>query len=112
MNAALRSLLAIALVGLGLATAILTIGAFGQVNPNVPGPAVLLKNVESFFSNTLGFLPGDDQRNAFGRGFSYLGLTLVFTALAALLIASPKSEQLTFPGRRNRGASGKRVKEV
>jgi hypothetical protein len=112
VNPALRSLLAIALVGLGLLAAILTIGAFGQVNPNVPGPAVLLKNIESLFSNTLRFLPGNEERQAFARGFSYLGFTLVFTALAALLIASPRSEQLTFPGRRNRGASGERVKEA
>lgn len=103
MNALLRSLLALGLVGLGLVFAALTVGAFGQLNPNTPLP--IASDIEWAASSTVNFL-AERERLAAQRGFTYMGLTLVFTAVAALLLASPKSENVPRPGRP--AASGSR----
>ena len=101
MNSTLKTLVALALVGLGLVFAVLTIGAFGQANPN--NPAKIISDVEVALSSGIGFMRGESDQILFGRGFAYMGLTIVFTSLAALLLASPKSETIARPGRRARG---------
>lgn len=96
MNDVLRSLVALGLIGLGLAFAALTVGAFGQLNPSSPIP--ILSDIEWAVTSTARFL-AEREPLAAQRGFAYMGFTLVFTSLAALLLASPKSETVPRPGR-------------
>ena len=96
MNVLLRSLVALGLIGLGLAFAALTVGAFGQLNPNSPIP--ILSDIEWAAASTSRFL-AEREELAAQRGFAYMGFTLVFTSLAALLLATPKSETIPRPGR-------------
>ncbi len=98
----LKILVVLALVGLGLLMAVLTIGAFGSVNPN--NPAKFMTDIESVVSNGLHFLQG--EKLAFARGFSYMGFAVVCTSIAALLVSSPKSRSLVKPGNRMRGDHG------
>ena len=101
MNSTLKTLVALALVGLGQVFAVLTIGAFGQANPN--NPAKIISDLELALSAPLRGTEQQTDQVLFGRGFAYMGLTIVFTSLAALLLASPKSETIARPGRRARG---------
>ena len=98
MNPGLRAAIVVLLVLGGTGFAVLTIGAFGQDNPNVPGVVTLLKNIEGSLSGGLNFRPGLGGQDYFFRGFAYLGLTFILSALAALLAATPRADDIPSPG--------------
>jgi hypothetical protein len=93
----IKMILALACVGGALGAASLTIGAFGAGNPNaLPFPLDLLRTLEGFLATTFG--PLADAKHAFSRGYAYMGVTMILTALAALFTASPMSSSLPRPG--------------
>ncbi|HEX2864984.1 MAG TPA: hypothetical protein VHN99_10485 [Deinococcales bacterium] len=98
MNPRLRAAIVLVLVLAGTGFAVLTIGAFGQDNPDVPGVVTLVKNIEGSLSRALGFRPGTGAQDYFFRGFAYLGLTFVCSAIAALLAATPRLDSIPQPG--------------
>jgi hypothetical protein len=99
----MKTILAIALVLGGLAFAPLTIGAFAQANPDAlpPEPVAtvvrFIRDAESFLSNIV--MPGL-RNNPFERGFAYMGVTILLTAVASALLADTRSQTLARPGRR------------
>lgn len=95
----IKSLLALALIGLGLAAAVLTIGAFGSQNPN--NPVVFISDLELSLARSINFL--EQNQYAFARGFAYMGICVIFASLATLLVASAKSQAVpSWRGRRMR----------
>lgn len=98
MNPRLRAAIVIVLVLAGTGFAVLTIGAFGQDNPNVPAVVTLVKNIEGSLSRGLNFRPGTGAQDYFFRGFAYLGLTFLCSAIAALLAATPRLDSIPQPG--------------
>jgi hypothetical protein len=94
----IKILLALGCIGGALGAASLTIGAFAAGNPNaLPFPLDLLRSLEGFLAVAFG--PLADAKHAFSRGYAYMGLTMILTAVAALLTANPISTSLPRPGR-------------
>jgi hypothetical protein len=98
----LKALVAIALVGGGLLFAGLTIGAFAHANPDALPPGIpLIRDLEGGIARGLNFLSSPSvEVHAFGRGFAYMGITILLTAVAAALVAETTSQTLPRPGRK------------
>ncbi len=86
----IRFLFVLAFVGLGLASAVLTLGAFGWQNPN--NPVVFISDIESSVAKSVNFLT--DNQYSSSRGFAYMGFSVVFASLAALFAASTKRDSV------------------
>jgi hypothetical protein len=120
----MKTIIAIVLVLAALGLAPLTIGAFAQANPDfgsvdstltsenpyivrddgsadIPPFVVSLvktiRNVEGGISSAL--LP-NLKSFPFERGFAYMGLTVLLTALASALLADTRSQTIQKPGRK------------
>jgi hypothetical protein len=94
----IKTILALGCIGGALGAASLTIGAFGAGNPNaLPFPLDLLRSLEGFLAVAFG--PLSDAKHAFSRGYAYMGVTMILTALAALFMANPMSNTVPRPGR-------------
>lgn len=98
----LKALIAVALVGLGLLFAGLTIGAFAHANPDALPPGIpLIRDLEGGIARTTGFLATPTiEAQAFGRGFSYMGIAIILSAIASALVAETTSQTLRRPGRK------------
>jgi hypothetical protein len=98
----LKALTAVALVGLALIFAVLTIGAFAHANPDALPPGIpLLRDLEGGIARTTGFLATPNiESQAFGRGFSYMGVAIMLSAIASALVAETTSQTLRRPGRK------------
>jgi hypothetical protein len=99
---AFKALVAVALVGLGLLFAGLTIGAFAHANPDGLPPGIpIIRDLEGSLSRTTGFLATPTvEEHAFGRGFSYMGIAIILSAIAAALVSETTSQTLARPGRK------------
>ncbi len=103
MNQAIKQLTAALLVGLGLVFVVLTLGAFAHANPDAPIPGVaVLRAVEDFAAN---FLPAalrssNDPTMPMNRGFAYMGITVLLTAVAAALVSDTRASTIARPGRK------------
>jgi hypothetical protein len=120
----MKTIIAIVLVLGALGLAPLTIGAFAHANPNfgevdqtlksenpyiqrddgapkIPDIAV---NLVKFIRETEGAISGallpDLKSFPFERGFAYMGLTVLLTAIASALLADTRSQTLVKPGKR------------
>ena len=120
----MKTIIAIVLVLAALGLAPLTIGAFAQANPDfgkvdtqltsenpyikredgsaeipsfVVGLVTTIRNIEGGVSSAL--LP-NLKSFPFERGFAYMGLTVLLTALASALLADTRSQTITKPGRK------------
>jgi hypothetical protein len=97
-----KALVAVAMVGLGLLFAGLTIGAFAHANPDALPPGIpIIRDLEGSLSRTTGFLATPTvETHAFGRGFSYMGIAIILSAIAAALVSETTSQTLPRPGRK------------
>jgi hypothetical protein len=99
----LKALVAVALVGISLLFAGLTIGAFAHLNPDALPPGIpLIRDLEGGAARATNFLVenNDLERHALGRGFAYMGIAIILTGIAAALVAETTSQTLPRPGRR------------
>lgn len=98
----LKDLIAVALVGLGLLFAGLTIGAFAHANPDALPPGIpLIRDLEAVIARSTGFLVTPRiESQAFGRGFSYMGIAIILSAIASALVSETTSQTLRRPGRK------------
>jgi hypothetical protein len=99
----MKTTLAILLVLGGLAFAPLTIGAFAHANPDalppepIGGLVRLIRDAEGGISS---LVMSGLRNNPFERGFAYMGVTILLTAVASALLADTRSQTLARPGRR------------
>jgi hypothetical protein len=120
----MKTIIAIVLVLAALGLAPLTIGAFAHANPDfgnvdsqltsenpyivredgsadippfVVSVVTTIRNIEGGISSA--FLP-NLKSFPFERGFAYMGLTVLLTALASALLADTRSQTITKPGRK------------
>jgi hypothetical protein len=115
VNQNIKNLIAVLLILGGLGFSALTIGAFTYQNPDIPSipdirPLTILKALEGATSplvfgliKLLGFTDltkPDMVTHAFSRGFTYMGLSIVLTSLAAMLISGTRRDSIPVPGRR------------
>jgi hypothetical protein len=102
VNQAIKGLIAIALVGLGLVFVVLTLGAFAHANPDAPIPGVaLLRSLEDIAANLLpSSLRSSDPTMPMNRGFAYMGITVLLTAVAAALVSDTRASTIARPGRK------------
>jgi hypothetical protein len=102
VNQAIKGLIALALVGLGMVFIVLTLGAFAHANPDAPIPGVaLLRSIEDIAANFLpAALRSSDPTMPMNRGFAYMGITVLLTALAAALVSDTRASTIARPGRR------------
>ncbi len=104
MNQAVKNLLALVLIIGGLGFSGLTIGAFAHQNPNLPAPLNLIRDLEGFASSILlgwtELTKPDMAVHAFSRGFTYMGLAIVLTSIAAMLVSGTRRDSVPVPGRR------------
>jgi hypothetical protein len=112
MNQGVKNLLALLLILGGLGFSGLTIGGFAHQNENLGFPLTLIRDLEGAISTGLRFLNDDpalpaaakaEQRlavHAFSRGFTYMGLAIVLTSVAAMLVSSTRRDSVPVPGRR------------
>lgn len=121
----MKTIIAIVLVLGALGLAPLTIGAFAHANPDfgtvneeltkenpyivrddgapdIPAIAVglvkFVRDIEGAVSAAL--FPPNFKSFPFERGFAYMGLTVLLTAIASALLADTRSQTLTRPGKR------------
>jgi hypothetical protein len=102
VNQAIKGFIALALVGLGLVFIVLTLGAFAHANPDAPIPGVsLLRSIEDIAANFLpAALRSSDPTMPMNRGFAYMGITVLLTALAAALVSDTRASTIARPGSR------------
>ena len=110
MNQNIKNLIAVLLILGGLGFSALTIGAFTYQNPDIPSipdirPLTILKALEGAISPLLlgwwtNLTKPDMVTHAFSRGFTYMGLSIVLTSLAAMLISGTRRDSIPVPGRR------------
>ncbi len=102
MNQAIKGFIALALVGLGMVFIVLTLGAFAHANPDAPIPGVaLLRSIEDIAANLLpASLRSSDPTMPMNRGFAYMGITVLLTALAAALVSDTRASTIARPGSR------------
>jgi hypothetical protein len=81
---------------------ILTLGAFAHANPDAPIPGVaVLRAAEDFAANLLpAALRSSDPTMPMNRGFAYMGITVLLTALAAALVSDTRASTIARPGSR------------
>ncbi len=100
----LKAFIAVALVGVGLLFSGLTIGAFAQANPgtsNLPPLVPEIRFVETTVARVTGFLVTPTiEAQAFGRGFSYMGIAIILSAIASAMVSETTSQTLRRPGRK------------
>jgi hypothetical protein len=120
----MKTIIAILLVLGALGLAPLTIGAFAHANPDfgtvdstlssenpyivredgAPEIPAIAVSLVKFIRDTEGALSGAFLPNLksfpFERGFAYMGLTVLLTAIASALLADTRSQTLTKPGKR------------
>ena len=100
----LKDLIAVALVGLAMLFSGLTIGAFAHANPgtsNLPPLIPEIRFLEGTIARVTGFLVTPEiESQAFGRGFSYMGIAIILSAIASALVAETTSQTLRRPGRK------------
>jgi F0F1-type ATP synthase membrane subunit c/vacuolar-type H+-ATPase subunit K len=104
VNQSIKLLAAGLLVGLGMVFVILTLGAFAHANPDAPIPGVaLLRSVEDIAAYILpAALRSSDPTSTMpmNRGFAYMGITVLLTALAAALVSDTRASTIARPGRK------------
>ncbi len=89
----MKYLIVLILVGVAMLMAFLCLGAFAQLNPDFPVKA--LTGAESLFAN---MLPASLKDQAFSRGFVYMGLSVILSSVAAMMVANTRAETIRRPG--------------
>ena len=102
MNQAIKGFAALILIGLGLVFIVLTLGAFAHANPDAPIPGVaLLRSIEDIAANLFpAALRSSDPTMPMNRGFAYMGITVLLTAVAAALVSDTRASTIARPGRK------------
>ena len=102
MNQAIKGTVALILIVLGLVFIVLTLGAFAHANPDAPIPGVaLLRSIEDIAANLLpAALRSSDPTMPMNRGFAYMGITVLLTAVAAALVSDTRASTIARPGRK------------